>query len=58
MDMCNNLRRAHETVAKISEVVTTDLVKGKVEERKDGLVPHIVQILESLKFDSEVISGN
>jgi len=50
MDMCGNLRRAYQTVAKISEVVTTDLVKGKVEERQDGLVPHIVQILDSLKF--------
>ncbi len=58
MDMCNNLRRAFETVSKISEMVTKDLVKGKVEERKDGLVPHIVQILDSLKFDSEVITAN
>ena len=33
IDMCNNLRRAYETVFRISEVVTTDLIKGKVEER-------------------------
>lgn len=58
MDMCNNLRRAYQTVSKISEVVTTDLIKGKVEERQDGLVPFILQVLESLKFDTEVISEN
>jgi len=42
MDMCQNLRRAFDTVSKISEFVTIDLVKGKIEERLDGLVPHIL----------------
>jgi hypothetical protein len=58
MDMCSNLRRAFQTVARISEAVTTDLIKGKVLERQDGLVPHIVQVLESLKFKDEVITEN
>ena len=58
MDMCSNLRRAYQTVAKISEAVTTDLIKGKVEERQDGLVPFILQVLESLKFESEIITEN
>lgn len=56
--MCNNLRRAYETVFRISEVVTKDLIKGKVEERQDGLVPFILQVLDSLKFDSETITEN
>lgn len=58
MDMCSNLRRAYQTVSKISEAVTTDLIKGKVEERQDGLVPFILQVLGSLKFESEIITEN
>ena len=56
MDLYANIRRAYLTVSKISSVVTTDLIKGKVEERNDGLVSHILQVLGSLKFESEEIS--
>jgi hypothetical protein len=36
--------------------VTKDLIKGKIEERADGLVPHLVLALDSLNFESEEIN--
>lgn len=56
MDLYANIRRAYLTVSKISSVVTTDLIKGKIEDRNDGLVSHILQVLKSLKFESDEIS--
>lgn len=56
LEVFHNLRSAFKTVSKISELVTKDLIKGKLSERKDSLSEHFVVALDALVFDTEELN--
>lgn len=56
MEVFTHLRQAFKTCAKISELVTRDLIRGKLLERKDALSDHFEQALDGLVFDSEELN--
>ena len=56
MEIYTNLRHAFRTVAQISEVVTLDLIKGKLLDRQDALSPHFVKAIDELVFDTDVLT--
>lgn len=53
MEVYTNLRHAYRTVAQISDVVTLDLVKGKLMDRQDSLAPHFVKAIDELRLGTE-----
>jgi len=58
MEVYTNLRYAYQTVAKISDLVTIDLIRGKLNDRRDALSKHFVKALDELHFETEEISEN
>ena len=56
MECLNSLRVAFRTCFEISEIVTKELVKGKLAERQDPLSDHYVIALNELTFDTEELT--
>lgn len=56
MEVYTNLRYAYQTVAKISDLVTLDLIRGKLNDRRDALSEHFVKALDELHFDSDEVT--
>ena len=56
MEVFTNLRHAYRTVSQISEVVTIDLIRGKLLDRQDALSQHYAKALDELVFDSECVT--
>lgn len=56
MDCLAAIRQCFTVCAKISEAVTVDLIRGKIEDRQDDLVPHMLDAMDMIRFESEPIS--
>ena len=54
MECYTNLRHAYRMASSISSVVTKQLIKGKLHDRRDPLSRHFVQALEELNLPETI----
>jgi hypothetical protein len=52
IEVFTNIRAAFKTCQQISDVVTLDLVAGKLAERNDPFAEHFIAKLSELTFDT------